>query len=130
MSNSSHVDLPPSYSPNLSASGSPTKMHEAFGDFTKNSSGGGDTLSVKSAAILDHPSHYSEHTSAGDLASANLSASNPNLDQAGQKASWPALTPRSLRKFAAISKSGIKFVQMLNTNSKQHESSTTTVSKE
>jgi len=87
MSNSSHVDLPPSYSPNLSASLSPTKMHEAFGDFTKNSSGGGDTLSVKSAAVLDHPSHYSEHTSAGDLASANLSASNPNLDQAGQKAS-------------------------------------------
>ena len=86
MSNSSHVDLPPSYSPNLSASGSPTKMHEAFGDFTKNSSGGGDTLSVKSAAVLDHTTNYSEHAEGGALAS-NLSASNPNLDQAGQKAS-------------------------------------------
>ena len=88
-------------------------------------------MSVKSAAVLDHTTNYSEHTGGGALASSNLSASNPNLDQAGQKASWPALTPRSLRKFAAISKSGIKFVQMLNTNSKQHESSTaTTVSKE
>ena len=51
------------------------------------SSGGGDTLSVKSAAVLDHTSHYSEHLTSGDLQASNLSASNPNLDQAGQKAS-------------------------------------------
>ena len=49
-------------------------------------SGGGDTLSVKSAAVLDHATNYSEHAGGGALAS-NLSASNPNLDQAGQKAS-------------------------------------------
>merc|ERR1712226_1763431 len=82
-SNSSHVDLPASYSPNLSASGSPTKMHEAFGISQRHSSGGGDTLSVKSAAVLDHTTNYSDHTEGGALASSNLSASNPNLDQAG-----------------------------------------------
>ena len=69
MSNRSHVDLPPSYLPNLSASGLPTKMHEAFGVFTKNSSGGGDTLSVKSAAV--HKEYMGPPPGAKSLLSSN-----------------------------------------------------------
>ena len=70
-----------------------------------------DTLSVKSAAVLEATSG-SHHVKTG-----SLSASTSNIDQAGhpaagQKTSWPELTPRSLRKFAALG-TGLKFMNIL-----------------
>ena len=70
--NLSHQDLRPT-SPNLSACGSPTR-NELL-------SGGGDTVSVKSAAALVESNPLSHK----EGAKANLSVSTSELDQAGQK---------------------------------------------
>ena len=66
-------------------------------------------------------------TSGSPVITGSLSASTSNIDQAGhpaagQKHSWPELTPRSLRKFAALG-TGLKFMNILQHKDKSQSSS-------
>ena len=77
---------------------------------------------AKSSAVA---STLSASTSNIERATADASADATAVKGDGQKASWPELTPRSLRKFAAFHQ-GLKFMNMLQKQTDEKKSSTTT----